>query len=284
MGFWKALFGGDDLSPEEEKQQKEAKNFNLLKYDGVKAMKIGRADYAVRCFEEALKLKDDLEIHDYLSQVLTRLGDAKGALLQLEALAAAEPQNADIRLRMAQVAYMAEDYRQMEEHCRQVMAIDDANPVPYLLAAQSRLARGDVKKAIEMLDKAVGLDDNYAEARLLRSQILLRTGKPKAAKADADWLHENVGDHEDILLLRARIAAAERKHEEAVTIYNMVIEQNPFSLEAFTERGQQRLALGDKAGAEEDLAAARELNPVQDVEDIEQQVKDSYQNINPLGL
>ena len=250
----------------------------------MKARKIGRADYAVRCFEEALKLKDDLEIHDYLSQVLTRLGDAKGALLQLEALAAAEPQNADIRLRMAQVAYMAEDYRQMEEHCRQVMAIDDANPAPYLLAAQSRLARGDVKKAIEMLDKAVGLDDNYAEARLLRSQILLRTGKPKAAKADADWLHENVGDHEDILLLRARIAAAERKHEEAVTIYNMVIEQNPFSLEAFTERGQQRLALGDKAGAEEDLAAARELNPVQDVEDIEQQVKDSYQNINPLGL
>ena len=283
MGFWKALFGGDDLSPEEEKQQKEDKNFNLLKYDGVKAMKIGRADYAVRCFEEALKLKNDLEVRDYLSQVLARLGDAKGALLQLEVLAEAEPQNADIHLRMAQVAYMAEDYRQMEEHCRQAMTIDDANPTPYLLAAQSRLARGDVKKTLEMLDKAIGMDDNYAEARLLRSQILLRTGKPKAAKADADWLHDNVGDHEDILLLMARIAAKEQKHDEAITLYNMVIEQNPFSLEAFTERGKQRLALGDKAGAEEDMTTARELNPTEDVEDIEQQVKDAYKN-NPLGL
>ncbi len=38
MGFWNVLFGGKQLSPEEEKQEQEAKNFDLLKYDGVKAM------------------------------------------------------------------------------------------------------------------------------------------------------------------------------------------------------------------------------------------------------
>ena len=57
MGFWNVLFGGAELSPEEEKKAQEEKNFDLLKYDGVKAMKIGQADYAVRCFREALKLK-----------------------------------------------------------------------------------------------------------------------------------------------------------------------------------------------------------------------------------
>ena len=48
MGFWNALFGGKELSPEEEKKEQEAKNFDLLKYDGVKAMKMGQTDYAVR--------------------------------------------------------------------------------------------------------------------------------------------------------------------------------------------------------------------------------------------
>jgi tetratricopeptide (TPR) repeat protein len=260
MGFWKALFGGEELSPEEEKQQKAQKHFELLKYDGVKAMKTGRADYALRCFEEALKLKDDLEVHDYLSQVHTRLGDTRSALTHLEALAAAQPDNAAVRLRMAQVAYMDGNYTQAEEQCRQAMTIDETSPLPYLLAAQARLAKGDFARALKLLDQAVGIDDNFAEARLLRSQILLRTGKTKAAQADAEWLHENVGDHEDILLLQARIAAAQHRHADAVELYNMVIDQNPFSLEGYTERGKQRLALGDKAGAEEDLKAAKELS------------------------
>ena len=38
MGFWNMLMGGKQLSPEEEKQQQEAKKFDLLKYD-----EIGRA-------------------------------------------------------------------------------------------------------------------------------------------------------------------------------------------------------------------------------------------------
>ena len=83
MSFWKAIFGGKELTPEEEKKEAEDKNFDLLKYDGIKAMKIGRADYAVRCFEEALKMRNDLEVRDYLQQVLIRQGDLEGASLRL---------------------------------------------------------------------------------------------------------------------------------------------------------------------------------------------------------
>ena len=86
MGFFSTLFGGRQLSPEEEKQEQEAKKFDLLKYDGVKAMKMGQADYAVRCFTEALKLHDDLEVHDYLSQVLLRQGNLDAAMNELRTL------------------------------------------------------------------------------------------------------------------------------------------------------------------------------------------------------
>ena len=84
MGFWNVLFGGKQLSPEEEKQEQEAKNFDLLKYDGVKAMKIGQTEYAVRCFQEALKVQEDLEIHDYLSQAMLRLGELEETLGELK--------------------------------------------------------------------------------------------------------------------------------------------------------------------------------------------------------
>lgn len=39
------------------KETKLNRNFDVLKYDGIKALKIGKNTYAIRCFNEALKLK-----------------------------------------------------------------------------------------------------------------------------------------------------------------------------------------------------------------------------------
>ena len=133
MGFLKTLFGGRQLSPEEEKREQEAKKFDLLKYDGVKAMKIGQADYAVRCFIEALKLHDDLEVHDYLSQVYLRQGELDDAMDELRTLTAAEPDNVQVLMRMAQVAYMQEDYGSMVEACEQATKKEPENAQAYYL-------------------------------------------------------------------------------------------------------------------------------------------------------
>jgi hypothetical protein len=56
MNFLKALFGSSDTSAEDVEKESEKKQFDLMKYDGVRAMKMGQFDYAVRCFEEALKV------------------------------------------------------------------------------------------------------------------------------------------------------------------------------------------------------------------------------------
>ena len=137
MGFFSTFFGGKQLSPEEEKKEQEAKKFDLLKYDGVKAMKTGQADYAVRCFTEALKMQDDLEIHDYLSQVLLRQGNLDAAMNELRTLGDAEPENAQIQIRMAQVAYMQEDYATMETVCQQATTLEPENAEPYFLHAEA---------------------------------------------------------------------------------------------------------------------------------------------------
>lgn len=292
MGFFSTLFGGRQLSPEEEKQEQEAKKFDLLKYDGVKAMKMGQADYAVRCFTEALKLHDDLEVHDYLSQVLLRQGNLDAAMNELRTLGNAEPENAQIQIRMAQVAYMQEDYATMETVCQQATTLEPENAEPYFLHAEALKGQQNPVGAIAMLTKAISLKEDYAEAYLLRGQTLLVMGDAASAETDADWLLEHVGDHEDVLLLKARVEAAKGQAQEAIRVYDKVIEVNPFQIDAFRERGRLRLDLGDKAGAEQDMQTVLELDPQQmadvsgeySAEGIEQRVKQAYSAVNPLGL
>lgn len=292
MGFFSTLFGGRQLSPEEEKQEQEAKKFDLLKYDGVKAMKMGQADYAVRCFTEALKVHDDLEVHDYLSQVLLRQGNLDAAMNELRTLGDAEPENAQIQIRMAQVAYMQEDYATMETVCQQATTLEPENAEPYFLHAEAMKGQQNPVGAIAMLTKAISLKEDYAEAYLLRGQTLLAMGDAASAETDADWLLEHVGDHEDVLLLKARVEAAKGQAQEAIRVYDKVIEVNPFQIDAFRERGRLRLDLGDKAGAEQDMQTVLELDPQQmadvsgeySAEGIEQRVKQAYSAVNPLGL
>ena len=292
MGFWNVLFGGKQLSPEEERQEREEKNFDLLKYDGVKAMKMGQMDYAVRCFNEALKLKDDLEIHDYLSQTLIRKGELDEAMAELQKLVEAEPANVALRVRVAQVAYMMEDYEAMTAACESALQTDGANAPVHFLYAQAYQGQGNMVGAIAMLTKAISLQEDYAEAYLLRAQLLLAMGDTAGAEGDAQWLQEHVGEHEDVLLLTARVKAAQGKVEEAIALYDHLTEVNPFSIEAYQERGKLRFDSGDKAGAQADIQKVMELDPNRfadvsgefSAEGIEQRVRDAYSAVNPLGL
>lgn len=284
MGFWKQLFGGQELTPEEEQQNKKDKNFDLLKYDGVKAMKMGKAAYAVRCFTEALKLKPDMEINDYLSQVYIRSGELDEAMQQLDILNAAHPDQIQILIRMAQVAFMMEDYERMDQVCSRARQVDGHSADACYLGAQARLGRQQTDSALELLSRAIALRDDYADAYLLRGRTLLAVGQTEAADTDASWLLNHIGAQEDALLLKARIEVARGNQEQAITIYGLVLEVNPFCAEAFRERANLRRQQGDESGAESDLQSLRELDPTQDVEDIEQQVKAAYSNVNPLGL
>lgn len=278
------MFGSSELTPEEEKKEQQAKNFDLLKYDGVKAMKMGQTDYAVRCFREALKIQDDLEIHDHLSRELMRMGELRDAYEELSLLERAEPRNAQVLVRMTQVAFMEEDYQLMDEVCQRLLQLDDKQAGSYLLSAQAQIGLGHDEEAITLLTKAIQLSDYYAEAYLLRGQTLLRMGKVEDAASDTLQLLDLVGNQEDALLLKARVEVARGHRDLAQAIYNKVIEVNPFSVEAFSERALLKRQAGDDAGADEDLKTAHELDPTQDVQDIEQQVREAYQTINPLGL
>lgn len=292
MGFWKSFFGGEEQNPEEERKDAEAKQFDLMKYDGVKAMRIGQFEYAERCFREALKVHDDLEIHDYLSQTLMHLNRMQESLEELLLISKEQPDNLSVLIQAAHVAYMLEDYTQMHSLAEQAQAIDPENATVHYQMAQADLGLRNIVNAIAQLTKAIVLNDNHDDARLLRAKTLLAMGDLDGAEQDIQWLLEHAADEEDVLLVAARITHAKGNDDEAINIYNKVVEINPFQVDAYRERGQIKFERGDKGGAQEDMQKVLELNPneIADVngdysaEGVEQQVKRAYSNMNPFGI
>lgn len=284
MNFLKALFGGKDENPEEKRQAEEAKNFEILKYDGVKALKIRQWQQAIRCLSHALSIREDLECRDYLSQALIQDNQLTAAYEELQKLHEAEPDNQDILQRMANVAFVMEDYGAMASSCEKALLISKDNPEIYYLYGRACMGQEDLTNAIAMFTKAISLNEDYGDAYLMRAGVMLQRGDVEAAEQDSQWLLERTSSVEDVLILKAKVETAKGNHSEALSYYDKVIEGNPFSIEGFTLRAELKKQMGDQQGAEEDLARLREINPEGNDEDLEQKMNEAYKNSNPMGL
>lgn len=284
MNFFKALFGGKDENPEEKRQAEEAKNFEILKYDGVKALKIRQWQQAIRCLSHALSIREDLECRDYLSQALIQDNQLPAAYEELQKLHEAEPDNQEILQRMANVAFVMEDYGAMASSCEKALLISKDNPEIYYLYGRACMGQEDLTNAIAMFTKAISLNEDYGDAYLMRAGVMLQQGDVEAAEEDCQWLLDRAASVEDVIILKAKVETAKGNHGEALSYYDKVIEGNPFSIEGFTLRAELKRLMGDQQGAEEDLARLREINPEGNDEDLEQKMNEAYKNSTPMGL
>ena len=285
MNIFKKLFGGQKTT-EEVKQEKE-KDFDMVKYDGVRALRMHQFDLAAKSLEHALQLNaEDLECRDYLSQAYISMGDLQKAYEQLQILSEAQTDNVAVLLRMADVAYMMENYTAMSEVCDKALHLDTSNLQTYLYYAKACRGLGEPIRAVAVLSLAIKLREDYYAARLLRGTILLENHLLDDAAQDADYLFTHLEPNEDVLLLKARVLKAQEKTKEAEQVYGMVIEVNPFSLDAYRERSEVRTILGDAAGAAEDEAAAKEMSAEipEPSEGIEQKIKEKMQQMDPYKI
>ena len=295
MGFFKSFFSGKPSSSEEELQKHRQKNFDIFKYDGMRAQRMGRADYAIKCFQEALALQEDFETMGYLVQVYTQTGQLDEARRLLERMTQLEPDHANTFLNLANVCFVQEDYPAMAEAARKAIAIEEGNAMAHYLQGKATDGQGDGIMCIAHLTKAILLKDDFTEARLLRAEALIKMQQYKEATEDIDAILSQTPDEENALLLRGRIKEANGQPEEAEADYRKVTEDNPFNeqaylylgqlyiglkklteaialfdeaielnpqfVQAYHERGRAKLLNGDKDGATEDLKKELELNP-----------------------
>ena len=286
MNIFKALFGSKS-KPTEEVKKDVTRDFNVLKYDGVRALRERQFDYAVQCLVRAIEINGtDLECRDYLSQAYIATDNLPQAYEQLQKMAEECPDNIAVLLRMADVAYMMENYTAMADVCEKAMMLDGNNVQVYFFYARACCGHGDLTNAVVMLSKALLLNADFDAARLLRGELLLESGDVEEAAEDADTLCARIEGNEDVRLLKARVEKAKGCMAEAEIAYGKVIDANPFSTEAYRERSEVRKALGNNEGANADEAAANEMQqePPQPNEGIEQNIKKKMQQMDPYKV
>ena len=115
MGFFKSFFSGKPDNPMAEQEKAKQKNFDIFKYDGMRAQRMGRQDYAIKCFTEALAIREDFETRSYLAQAYAQTNQLEQARQQLEQMVQLEPGHTSTFLTLANICYMQEDYPAMAE-------------------------------------------------------------------------------------------------------------------------------------------------------------------------
>lgn len=293
--FFKSFFSGKTESPESEKQKADRKNFEIFKYDGLRAQRMGRPDYAIKCFTEALAIEEDFETLGYLSQLYTQTGELVNARETLTRMVALEPLLASTYLTTANVCFIQEDYQAMESSAQKAVELEEENAVGHFLLGKATRGMNDDLMAIAHLTKAITLKDDFVEARLLRAEVLLKMNQLKEVAEDIDAILTQNADEEAAILLHGKLKEAEGSSEEAENDYRNVTDMNPFNEQAYLylgqlfitqkkpaeaiglfdeaielnpnfgaayhERGRAKLLNGDKDGSIEDMKKALELNP-----------------------
>ncbi len=262
MGFFKSLFTGKAEDPAEEQKKQAQKEFEILKYDGIRAHRMHRMDYARKCYEEAIKLQDDFETYGHLAQLLVETGDLQAALSPLQHMAESEPTVSQTFITLANVHFMLEDYEHMAADAQHAIDVDANEPRGYYLKGKAEHGLKQEDEAVGLLTQAIGLKEDYAEALLLRGQIYLRQGKLPEAMQDAERVIAAENEAENGLLLRGAVKEVDGKLEEAEADYRQVLELDPFNQQAYLYIG--RLYLNGKRydDAVSIMDDAIELSPV----------------------
>lgn len=317
MGLFNALFGSKPRSAEEERKKAEQKQFDIFKYDGMRAQQMGRTDYAIKCFQEALALQEEFETMGYLAQSYLRIGRTEESRQLLKRMTEKEPTHTATLLRLAQVDYMLEEYAEMAATAQKAIDIEAGNAMAHYLLGQADNGQGNSLMCIAHLTQAIVLKEDFLDARLLRAEALLGMGQCAEAQEDVEAVLDYEPEHEEALLLRGRLLEATGHTDEAEIAYRHLIELNPFNeqaflalgrlcirqkklavamdvlneaielnphcAEAYHERGRVKLLNGDKEGATADMKKGLELNP-KEVEALNGAYQNQPRQTDILGL
>lgn len=256
--FFKSLFGG---KAEEDQQKNDQKNFEILKYDGLRALRMGNATYAATCFIEALQLEEDFETMKYLSDLYIQTHQMEKAHEILNRMIHVEPTFLDTYLTLAHVCFMQSEYAAMEAAAQKATEIAPDNAMAFYLWGKSMHEQKNDIMAIGHLTKAIMFNHAYVDALLLRAEILLNMHQLTEAATDINHILDEEPEDEAALLLNGRLKEAEDKTEEAEAAYRKVIALNPFNEQAFLQLGLLFIHLNKATEAIELLDEAIELNP-----------------------
>jgi tetratricopeptide (TPR) repeat protein len=262
--FFKSLFsstgtGTDD--PGETLAKSEQKNFDIFKYDGLRAMRAGQVVYAVKCYKAALNIREDKEVLQFLIAAYSALHETDSALDVANRLLELCPDDMNARLARAGLLYQMEKEGEAIGDCLNVIAANEAQHVAWFMMGRAKRKLKDLPGAIDDLTRAVAIEEGFADAYLARGEALFEAERIEEALADVDKLIELAPEEEAVYLLKGRIHEYLKDFIAAADNYNRVVELNPFNEEAALLKGALLIREGKADEAIAFFDDILELNP-----------------------
>lgn len=294
ISFLKHLFTNSDTTSVEAQQKSAQRNFDILKYDGIRALKIGKWIYAEKCFKEAVRIQPEAETMSLLVQTSIQLNKLEQAHDVLAQLITIDPKQLQNYFDLARVCYLEEKYDEMLARAQESTNIAPDHERPYFLQAQAYYKLGDLLNTIVTLTQAISKKEDFSEALLMRGKVLIEMRQYNEAQADIEVLLKQDSNDEETLLLAGEIQSHQDNDKQAIAYFDKVIELNPFSERAYEQiaslygraqqwdlaidklteaieinatahlyqlRGRIKLEKGDKDGSLADIKKALELDP-----------------------
>lgn len=308
----------------DERTEATDHDFETLRDDGIRAMRMGQFSFAEKCLLAALQRRDDDYAKSCLAEVYMAVQEGKKALSLLKELISRHADDIPLHLAAAHAAELCGEWSTVNDAGLAIERIDADNPngIFYQAKAQHEL-KNDIA-CIALLTQLLTKHPEAREALRLRAQTLYSMQQYAEAEKDTDQLITTDQTDEDAFRLKGDVSRALGDDGAALRAYSHMRELNPFNresvllqaavyidrhqldkaiqlldeaidlqpdfAEAYKQRGAVRRMLHDEAGAIDDLKKALELNPEEgknmdgEYSNLEQRMNAEARLRNPFGF
>ena len=237
---------------------------NTLKFDALRALKIGEVDFAIRALHTSLEEIDDPECRLYLAQALQRKPDLAGSMAELTTILEAYPDYPMALYEATKVANGLDQHSETIAYAERALAteletVEQAEL--YRMKAQAQLALGESEQALATIDQALQLTDEVPLYWLLKVKALIALERWEDALAVALETAEKFPEEERAYLYEGLITYHEGDKERAERAFRQVVETDPFNVEGYMHLTHLVEELRGKEDAADEMEQALEMIP-----------------------
>ena len=237
---------------------------NTLKFDALRALKIGEVDFAIRALRTSLEEIDDPECRLYLAQALQRKPDLAGSMAELTTILEAYPDYPMALYEATKVSNGLDQHSETIAYAERALTteLETAQQAElHRMKAQAQLALSESEQALATIDQALQLTDEVPLYWLIKVKVLIALERWEEALAVALETAEKFPEEERAYLYEGLITYHEGDKERAERAFRQVVETDPFNVEGYMHLAHLVEELRGKEAAADEMEQALDMIP-----------------------
>ncbi len=254
----------EQVSEQVSESRADTLKANTLKFDALRALKIGEVDFAIRALHTSLEEIDDPECRLYLAQALQRKPDLAGSMAELTTILEAYPDYPMALYEATKVSNGLDQHSETIAYAERALAteLETAQQAElYRMKAQAQLALGESEQALATIDQALQLTDEVPLYWLIKVKVLIALKRWEDALAVALETAEKFPEEERAYLYEGLITYHDGDKERAERAFRQVVETDPFNVEGYMHLTHLVEELRGKEAAADEMEQALEMIP-----------------------